>query len=259
MKILSKPSKRNLMCLATFVCLLAGAATAAKQPAASGDLIQSQATLTLFGCVNDTTGAIRIVSKATVCSGSEHKIHWNQKGPQGPQGLQGPQGPQGPQGARGPQGSQGPQGEPGPAGIAEGYSGLSTDSPSLPAFPGRLVAQTNPVATSGTYFISASALLDVETGDTVLCVDTTASSGSPSQFGGSTQFGLQQASITDVISVSAGDSFQLWCSSNSDSLADNAGMTAILINNPADNPTGASKQSRPSRRVHLPAAPVTVK
>jgi hypothetical protein len=171
---------------------------------------------------------------------SEHKIHWNQKGPQGPQGLQGLQGRQGP---------IGPQG---PPGISVGYSGVVNQGAILPAFPGALITQSIPVATSGTYFISASALVDVEDNNGVFCYDTTASSGSPFQFGGSTLIGLQQASITDAISVSAGDSFQLWCSGSDNDVSEllNAGITATLINSAFD----ASKKPRHPRKFHLPSA-----
>jgi hypothetical protein len=130
MKILSETS-RKAVCLATFACLIVGTATGTPQPATSANGIQSPAVVTFFGCVNNTTGAIRIVSKTTVCQSSDQEIHWNQKGPQGPQGqqgpqgLQGPEGPQGPKGPKGPQGLQGIQGQPGPPGIAVGYSGLN--------------------------------------------------------------------------------------------------------------------------------------
>jgi len=37
---------------------------------------------TYYGCVDNTTGAIRVVSKATVCNPTDHKIQWSQVGPQ---------------------------------------------------------------------------------------------------------------------------------------------------------------------------------
>ena len=39
---------------------------------------------TYYACINNSTGAIRIVSKSTECMSAEHKINWNQVGPQGP-------------------------------------------------------------------------------------------------------------------------------------------------------------------------------
>jgi Collagen triple helix repeat (20 copies) len=226
---------------------------AAQQEPPSANGIQSPAAVTIFGCVNDTTGAVRIVSSNTVCKATEHKIHWNQVGPRGPQGNQGNQGPRGSVGPQGPQGSQGPQGPQGPPGTSAGYSSVSVDQfPLLPAFPGVLVAQSNPVAFSGTYFISASALLEIGGGDTdgAFCYDTTASSGTPVQFAGSGLGNFQQASITDAFTVNAGDSFQLFCYGSIGGFSDafNAGLTATLINS-ADS---ASKKVRHTRKIHPP-------
>jgi hypothetical protein len=115
MKIPWKVTKRKAVCLASFACLHVGATAIAQQPSAPVGVIQSSAAVTFFGCVNHTTGAIRIVGNTTVCNSSEHKIHWNQKGPRGPQGPQGLQGHQGPEGPTGPQG---------PAGVSVGYSSI---------------------------------------------------------------------------------------------------------------------------------------
>ena len=73
-------------------CVLPSAAQ--ESPAASTKVLPPAAVL--FGCVNNSTGGIRIVQSFTSCKSTEHKIHWNQVGPQGPKGPQGPQGPQGP-------------------------------------------------------------------------------------------------------------------------------------------------------------------
>jgi len=271
MKILSKTISRKIASLATFASLIVGAAAAAQQPAASANSTQSPAGGTFFGCVNNATGSVRIVSGTTVCMSSEHRIHWNQKGPQGPQGAQGPQGLQGPEGPQGQKGLQGPQGlqgqqglqgPQGPPGIAVGYSGLNINQfPRLTGFPGVLIAQTKSVANAGAYFLSVSATLNIDTADgSVTCYDTTASSGSPIQQSGSSTPGTHVASITDVISVNASDSFQLWCYNSDDggSFIFNAGLTAILINNASDNAFGASKKLRHSQKVHLPATPTAV-
>jgi hypothetical protein len=249
MNVLSKLTKQRVLCLAIFAPLVVGNATAAQQSQAPIDAIQPPAVVTIFSCVNNTTGAIRIVSNTTVCKSTEHKIEWNQKGargPQGPQGLQGQQGQQGPQGPAGPQG---------PPGISVGYSSVASEGQTLSVFPGTLVLQTSPVATSGTYFISASASVQIDPSDksAVLCYDTTARSGIPFQFGGSDSVLNQQVSITDVVSVSAGDSFQLFCYGSVD-LTDefnNGGLTATLINNASD----ASKKPRHPRTFHLPVTP----
>jgi hypothetical protein len=77
------------------------------------------------GCVNDRSGALRVVERREACRDNESFLEWNKEGPQGPRGLTGPvgprgerglPGPQGLQGAQGLQGIQGPPGPPGPAG-----------------------------------------------------------------------------------------------------------------------------------------------
>ena len=206
---------------------------------------------TLFSCVNNNTGAIRIVQSFTTCKTTEHKIQWNQKGPRGPQGAEG---------AQGPQGAEGPQGPEGPAGISVGYSSVSTTgSALLPKFPGIVIVQTGPVAADGDYFISATAFLTISPVDElgVFCYDTTASNGNPIQFGGSNGPGDQQASISDRIHVQAGDSFQLRCygTVGGNSSVINAGLTATLINKVSDN----SKKFRTSRRIHPPGTPEEVR
>ncbi len=136
-----------------------------------------------------------------------------------------------------------------------GYSSVTSEGQTLSVFPGTLLLQTNPVTTSGTYFISASAFVQNDPSDKsgVRCYDTTARSGVPFQFGGSDALLNQQVSITDVVSVGAGDSFQLFCFGSVD-LTDefnNGALTAILITNASDT----SKKPRHSGKVHLPAAP----
>ena len=120
----------------------------------------SAVVVTYYGCVNNSTGAITIVSKSTVCSAGFSKISWNQAGPQGPkgatgatgaQGSQGPQGVQGPQGATGADGAQGPQGPQGPSGASSGnFASVSQLIGPLPkGLPGKLILQTSPVAAGG--------------------------------------------------------------------------------------------------------------
>ena len=77
--------------------------------------------VTYYACVNARTGVIKVVSKSARCRAGQHKISWNNVGPQGPAGPQGAQGSQGPTGPTGPQGAQGPQGQHGPPGAVKGY------------------------------------------------------------------------------------------------------------------------------------------
>jgi hypothetical protein len=176
---------------------------------------------TYYGCVNNSTGAIRIVSKSTTCKSTEHRINWNQAGPQGPPG------PKGPKGAAGPKG---------PPGMSLGYSALIPIgvNPPLSGDEPILIMQTNSISTSGTYFISASVFPYVAAGDQfVFCFDTLASNDTPSQYGGSDQSGnYAQVSITDVLFINSGDSVQVWCETEgfNGTYVFSAGLTATLIN-----------------------------
>ena len=79
----------------------------------------------IFACVNNNSGAVRIVAQGVACRTPESLVTWNVVGPQGPPGPAGPagalgppglQGPAGPAGAQGPAGPQGLRGEPGERG-----------------------------------------------------------------------------------------------------------------------------------------------
>src|SRR5215831_21207272 len=50
---------------------------------------------TIYACVNNSSGAVKIVAAGTVCPNNQSLVTWNIVGPQGAQGPQGPQGPQG--------------------------------------------------------------------------------------------------------------------------------------------------------------------
>lgn len=222
--------------------LLAGCAffTAAQLPAAA-------ATVTYFACINNSSGAIRIVNQSTVCSSSEHKIQWNQAGPQGPQGPKGAtgatgaQGPKGATGATGPQGAtgatgpQGPQGPQGPAGFAAGsFELLQADLfPTLVSSP-VVYLTSNEAQTASWYFVSASLLLYVDASDGgAFCYDAVHSTGTPSQYGGSSvPNGYQQVSLTDAVFLNAGDYVEVSCYSefgDGSSFLYNGAITAIQI------------------------------
>jgi hypothetical protein len=56
----------------------------------------------VHGCVDNRTGALRIVGATQNCTASkETALDWSITGPTGPQGIQGPEGPQGPAGVPG--------------------------------------------------------------------------------------------------------------------------------------------------------------
>src|SRR6202011_4213357 len=72
------------------ICLLlasCGLPVAAQQTASVAPVV-----VTYFACVTNATGEIYLVGKSTACKAGEHKISWNQVGPQGPRGPQGPPG-----------------------------------------------------------------------------------------------------------------------------------------------------------------------
>jgi hypothetical protein len=138
----------------------------------------------IFGCVNNNTGAIRIVSSTTKCFQGERKISWNKQGPQGDQGPQGssgrrgeqgppgPQGPQGVQGDTGPTGPQGPQGPQGLAGSSDGFFTFLSNTPigytdiSNHSTPTTVLTLTGLPA--GKYIISAFATLSMYTDTTTI-------------------------------------------------------------------------------------------
>ena len=222
---------RISVCVCTFL-LVCCTLVAAQQPV----------TTTYYACITNSTGAIRIVNQNTQCLSTEHKINWNQTGPQGPQGPQGKQGPAGPQG---------------PPGMSVGYSAIAPPGSDIPLTPSpALIVQTNPIAAAGTYFVSISSLPVVATGDGVAyCYDTLASTGTVSQFTAvipANQY--SPLSLTDMLSIKSGDSIQFYCyvGGNNGSTVYNAALTAILINSADDAPRragnpGAKPQSAMQR------------
>ena len=103
---------------------------------------------------------------------------------------------------------------------------------------GSLVLQTNPVAASGLYYISASAFLWIDPIDVSgQCYDYIPTRTLISQEGGSSNIYLEQISITDAIQLNAGDYIWLVCfagNGHGSSYAQNAVLTATLINSGSD-------------------------
>jgi Collagen triple helix repeat (20 copies) len=234
---------RSNICGCTVLLLILSVLPVSAQQAERSTSAIQPAAVTFFGCVNNATGIVRIVNSNTVCKATEHKIQWNQVGPRGPQGIQGTQGARGPQGPQGPQGQQGLQGQQGPPGVSVGNNAFLSGGGDVPlsAFPGTVIAQTDPIVTSGVYYINASALLNIDAQDfAAYCYITPASQGfDDSIVGGSSDVGhYQSASVTDTWFISAGDTFQLVCYSNAgdtNTFAFDAGLTAVLINTPENH------------------------
>ena len=237
---LSSKGKRLPIFSVLALGLLALLLTAGAVPSSGSSTPQT--VVVYYACVNNTTGAITIVSKSTICKTGYHKIQWNQTGPQGPVGPQGPIGPQGPQGPAGPQGPQGP------SGVSQGYRGIRPSGSiiNLGSFSSpTAVVSTNPVA-GGLYIVTATALVfpdNSTTNDQVYCYIATASnSNTDFAFGGSSASGFyQDASVTDSLTVAAGDSIVMYCFSNqgdSNSFVNNATITAVQLNAVSNKTTG---------------------
>lgn len=197
----------------------------------TGVLASSPQTSTIYyACVNNTTGAITIVSQNTTCKTGYHKIQWNQLGPTGPVG------PQGPKGATGPQGPQGATGPQGPSGVSQGYSGIYLNSITLGSNVFTAVVLTNPVA-GGNYLITAMEASSIAVGDEVYCRLGTVNTGSSGgATGGSSNYANQQSymtmTVTDFLTVSAGDSIVLYCAdntSNPNTYSADASITATQV------------------------------
>lgn len=111
---------------------IAGAGIAAAVLFGGGSALAGTNAVTYAGCVNTTSGALRVLNSSTdKCSSTERRIDWNQTGPQGLPGAPGQIGSQGSPGQIGPQGPQGPQG---PAGrdATQGTTLVLTGSGTLP-------------------------------------------------------------------------------------------------------------------------------
>ena len=132
-----------------------------------GVLTANAATVTYYGCVTTSTGAIRIVSSTTTCTTTEHKIQWNDPGPQGlagPKGAPGATGPRGATGATGPQGPAGPQGPQGNPGTASGVFSVNNNlSLTITASPATVIQAQ--ITEPGSYMFFANAYLQ-DTGGT---------------------------------------------------------------------------------------------
>lgn len=206
--------KARMSGLISFVVL-----TVLLSQAISASAASPQSSTIYYACVNNTSGALTIVSKTTQCPTGTHKIQWNQQGPIGPQG---------------PQGAQGPQG---PAGVSQGYftsaGNVPISSPNQTLVP---VVKTVPLTVSGTYIVTATEMAIVAAGDTVACIVTSADGVSGNLFGTVGPVSNQQyatITVTDRVTVGAGDQLQLSCTgynNNTTTISYNSGISAILLN-----------------------------
>lgn len=105
------------------------------------------ATGTISACVNNDSGAIKIVGPNATCPANQTLLTWNQQGPIGDTGATGPIGPTGPTGPAGLQGLTGATGPTGPSGT-NGFSGYT-----------RVALQNITVQTGGVLTTTATNLL----------------------------------------------------------------------------------------------------
>ena len=136
---MSKENLRWRLGLCALAALAVQGPVRAQSVAARGPNPESSNNGRIRACVQNNTGAVRIVDHGEDCRNNEHRISWSVRGPEGPAGPQGPQGAQGftgaqglegPQGAMGLQGAQGSEGPQGPAG--ENCSGTPPETSRKP-------------------------------------------------------------------------------------------------------------------------------
>jgi hypothetical protein len=216
-------------------------ATLAVAAVGSDALASSTATTTgtIKACYKTGTALVPLshVGSSVACPTGDSTLTWNQVGPQGPQGVQGAQGAQGPQGTRGAQGPQGPQG---PAGVSQGIS--TTNTTIAPLDQGTLVPvmTISPVPTSGTYYLNASIMLTVASGDGVSCIwaENGGEVGTFATVGDVPNISYQTLSLTGSLYLPAGTDLQVLCSDYNSAAATsfyNGAITGVLINSPSGN------------------------
>jgi hypothetical protein len=188
-------------------------------------------------------------------------------GPIGPTGAAGSPGAPGPQGPAGTSGSSGPAGPQGPPGISTGSFGFTITSVQPLSSNGTIVATTEAVANSGSYYVTANAFIGVDTGDRVTCYVSNGNSGNYFDFiyGGfdntkNAAFAQTQATVVDDWGVEAGDVMNLYCTSamgDANSFVTNAAITAIFIANDSCPPNKGicpSSASSPSAKAQTDSA-----
>lgn len=126
--------------------LILGTAAAAAC-AAGAVMLDAQAAptpLTMSGCVQVSSGQLRLVSASERCRPNEARIQWVANGPTGPTGPAGAAGPPGPAGVQGLTGPAGPTGPQGPAGAAGPAGETGADGSAGPVGPQGPTGATGP-------------------------------------------------------------------------------------------------------------------
>ncbi len=241
-------------------------------------VLAQASTVNYYACVNNSTGAITIVSSTTTCASGSHKIQWNQTGPAGPRGVTGATGKTGATGPAGAKGATGPAGATGATGAAgatgatgaagpQGPQGMTgAQGPAGPSTTGTfggcsgtitgnncptigtsatLVYQLGPLP-EGTFYVSTSTQAFVPANDYVWCYTTTAYHAPTFTFqagaGGYSQSSTATVSTTDIWQTAPSDYLQMYCWNNGASSLIFSNMTAILVPGLAEL---ASKPAKP--------------
>ncbi len=168
-----------------------------------------------YACANYKTGKIYVIQQNGKCNADYTLIQWNQTGPQGPRGTQGP------------------------AGVSQGYySSGGYVNISFGHFAP--FAVTAPVS-SGTYIVIATEAAYIDTGDDVGCYVQSVG-GSAGHYQGASGPGSEPQystiTLTDSLSVSAGDQIELLCAdynNDSNTYSNNAAISAIQLNSVGSN------------------------
>jgi hypothetical protein len=132
----------------------------------------------------------------------------------------------------------------------DGFTPAGADTPVSSAE--KDIASTGALA-AGTYYVNATAMLDVATGDGGgFCFIVKGSRGVPLVYGGAQQESFVQAAETIAVSVNAGDNLEEWCytGGTNGSLAFNAAITAIrVLSSSGTTPasTGRPRAAAPGR------------
>lgn len=157
-------------------------------------------------------------------------------------------GPQGPQGPAGPQGAQGAQG---PAGFSLGYHGFSATPAAISTSP-LIFAQAPALSTTGFYYVTGMAELQVTGGDLVGCEIASQFSGSFASPALASIAGYQTVSVSGQAQLGAGDVVYMYCISyaTGSSVFYNGGFTALLVN--TDNNVAVPGGKVPAKKL-IPA------
>lgn len=175
------------------------------------------------------------------------------QGPTGNTGATGAQGTKGDTGATGAQGAAGPTGPQGPAGISSGVSSTSVTSVALDQAHTLTAVMTSPaVATAGQYYVNASVMLVVASGDTVTCITAVngSATGPFATVGPTANLTYETIPVAVDVSVPAAGTCADYTSNSGTSFYDGT-ITATLIG--SDNASASASRTAGELSIQPPA------